>query len=140
MASNTILKDLPTLYENILPDFFQKRIPEEQFATCSNCSMVCKDKDISTLSAKPFNEKYKCCTYYPSLPNYLIGGALIDQSQKGRHILKSKIKERVVVTPFGLPAPGDYLVLYDKKSGAFGNSRKLLCPYFLEDSGQCGIW
>tara|TARA_B100000965_G_scaffold387414_1_gene390717 strand:+ start:378 stop:1439 length:1062 start_codon:yes stop_codon:yes gene_type:complete len=140
MVSNVILKDLPTLYRNFLPDFFQKRIPEEQFATCNNCSMVCKGKDISKLSDKPFNEKYKCCTYHPSLPNYLIGGALIDQSQKGRHLLKSKIKEKVAVTPFGLPAPGDYLALYDKKSGAFGNSRKLLCPYFLEDSGQCGIW
>lgn len=139
---SSIFKDLPEVYGSLLPDFFQSEVPQESLSTCNNCAMVCRDKnkDITQLAMRPFQEDKKCCTYHPSLPSYLVGGALTESSPEGVKRLKNAITKKIGVTPFGINAPNVYNILYKNQSGGFGNSENLLCPYFLKESGNCSIW
>lgn len=138
----SLFDDLPEVYKAFFSTSFQSDIPRESLSTCNNCAMVCRDKekDISKLSMKPFQEDKKCCTYYPSLPSYLVGGALMEASPEGVRRVKEIIKQKIGVTPFGLITPKIYSVLYKNQSNGFGNSEKLLCPYFIKESGNCSIW
>lgn len=144
MESNgsIILNDLPIVYNPFFPDFFQKKVPKESLATCTNCAMVCSDtkKDTTKLAMRPFRKDIKCCTYFPSLPSYLVGGALIHASSEGIKRLEDTIAKKVGVTPFGLNAPNVYNVLYKNQSEGFGNSESLRCPYYVKESGNCSIW
>ncbi|WP_339698783.1 hypothetical protein [uncultured Roseivirga sp.] len=138
----SILTDLPNIYKDFFPDFFNSGIPEESLATCNNCAMVCKDKerDVSKLTLKPFHPDKKCCTYHPSLPSYLVGGALLEASLEGKRSLRKAISKKTGVTPYGILTPNFYNTLYSNQSGGFGSSETLLCPYFLKESGNCSIW
>ena len=89
---------------------------------------------------RPFLEDKKCCTYHPTLPSYLVGGALTEASPEGAKRIKKTIADKKGVTPFGLNAPKLYNILYNNQSGGFGNSENLLCPYFLKESRNCSIW
>lgn len=98
----------------------------------------------SALRNHYFDPSIKCCTYIPSLPNFLVGRILSDEdpaARSARIVVEKRIKEEVVVTPLGLGTPPAYSVLYDNMSpNAFGRSRTLRCPYYVEDGGRCGIW
>tara|TARA_A100000171_G_C2136961_1_gene151067 strand:+ start:1817 stop:2899 length:1083 start_codon:yes stop_codon:yes gene_type:complete len=138
----SIFTDLPEIYKRFLPNFFNSGIPTESLATCNNCAMVCSDskKEVEKLALKPFQPDKKCCTYHPSLPNYLVGGALLGASPEGKKRLISAINKKTGITPYGILTPSIYNVLYSNQSGGFGNSETLLCPYYLKETGFCGIW
>lgn len=145
MAFKTLGEELPGIYKLLLPDFTGKEIFQESFATCSDCAMVCKDKkNVASLAMRPFLPDKKCCTFHPTLPNYLVGAILSDEDvniQNGRIRILEKIKNKVGITPSGISAPPLYQVLYDNGSNlGFGNSAGLLCPYFNTTGTNCSIW
>lgn len=143
MQNNRIIDTLPLLYKSFLSIFFQKTIPQEVFSNCSNCSMICKSKDnIPSLAMKPFNENTKCCTYFPRLPNYLVGAILNDNNTlAGKKIIQQIIGNKVSVTPRGVYAPKLYELTYkDIKKNGFGRSESMLCPYYDKVRGNCNIW
>src|SRR5581483_9117563 len=91
-----------------------------------------------------FDPGAKCCTYNPRLPNFLVGRILSDDDPaalRGRATVEERIRRRVAVTPLGLLHDPVQRLLYDHSKGAsFGRSAALLCPHYLKDSGQCGVW
>lgn len=138
-----ISAELPSFYAQFLPEFFNSEIHAETFATCDNCAMVCKSglpKEKQAVT--PFAADKKCCTFYPSLPNYLVGGLLSDAGhEEGRKRIREKIRNRQQTSPAGIFAPHKYNMIYaSMKKEAFGNSKTLLCPYFEAESGNCSIW
>jgi Fe-S-cluster containining protein len=61
---------VPAIWRRMLPDdLADMRFPSECGATCSNCPMV---------QERGFHPDYRCCTYHPVVPNFLIGFALSD--------------------------------------------------------------
>lgn len=99
------------------------------------------DTDIS------FNPVTKCCTYHPELHNFIAGNILADERPEGyaaRRTLERRIADRVAVTPLAIAPPPLYQVLYNNSALAgpdvFGRAEALRCPFYLEHSGQCGIW
>ena len=111
-------------------------IPEELEATCAMCPMT-----SVPFRQGGFKVSTKCCTYWPSLPNFSVGSILADNesANHGRHSVRERIRFRVGVSPLGIAPPQVYLELY--RLGArtsFGKSEALSCPYFTE--GSCGIW
>lgn len=145
MARQKIKSELPTIYHKLFPEFFDEPIPKETFATCHNCAMVCSDnKKREQLVMRSFLPDKKCCTYYPSITNYLIGGILSDPDPlmaEGKKRIREKIKARTGVSPAGIYAPKVYNILYSNGSGmGFGNSTNLLCPYFVNENGNCSVW
>ena len=132
---------LPSLYHTLLPGLAQLEVPAETFATCDNCVLCQKD-------GSPYLGT-KCCTYYPELPNYLVGGILQDERpemQEGKRRLRSILASRLGVTPYGLIHPFQYALL-DK---TIRDSRKnqydwtaeevatLRCPFY--NQGWCTVW
>jgi hypothetical protein len=94
-------------------------------------------------SRKFFSAESKCCTYYPRVPNYLVGGLLADPGShldEGRRRLERIIDRRIGVTPRGISAPRKYSSLYRMGVEAFGKAQTLVCPYFERERGTCTVW
>jgi hypothetical protein len=141
MTSAAAYVQLPPLFAGWMNDLFGGPIPDESRATCSDCVM-CRPTAEST--ARHFRPDTKCCTFYPYLSNYSVGGILNDTSPEsdfGRATVEARIDAKFGVTPLGLDAPPTFYVLY-KNGGnsAFGANRSLRCPHYIEDGGLCGVW
>jgi hypothetical protein len=150
--TDSLRSHMPELYRAWLPELFDRPAVAEPRATCSDCAMCEKGaarepaiEDART-EASPgfFRPDIKCCSYHPTLPNYLVGAALRDTStagEEGRSRLRAKVAARVGVTMTWLAAPRKYLVLYDAaRESSFGRSDSLLCPYFERATGGCTVW
>jgi hypothetical protein len=119
--------DLPPLYARWARDLLGADIPRETEATCADCAMVGGD-DVS------FRPDTKCCTFYPVLPNFLVGRLLDVPS------IAARIDAGVGATPLGLEAPAAYRAVYGAAASTFGRARSMRCPHYLEDGGLCAIW
>jgi Fe-S-cluster containining protein len=139
----TIREIFPAVYRSILPSFFDSAAVREEKATCSSCVM-CPSASGAAPGAIHFRPDTKCCTFHPTLPNYLVGAILGDRSPAldiGRARIRDKIANRVGVTPMWLAAPRKLTLLLDAaRDEAFGRSLLLRCPYFEADGGRCTIW
>jgi hypothetical protein len=130
--------DLPPLYAGWVRELLGGLPPREIDATCDRCAMVSANPD-----RQGFDPGVKCCSYMPELYNFLAGGILTEDDPTlaaGRASVRERIARRTGVTPLGLTKPRSYLLLYDSGGDlAFGRSKALLCPHFLDD-GRCGVW
>jgi Fe-S-cluster containining protein len=145
--SDPLRSILPELYRRWLPAFFDRPAIVDTRATCGDCAMCEKRRPPGADAPVPegfFLPGIKCCSFHPTLANFLVGAALRESSpaaSSGRQRLRSKILARTGVTPVWLAAPRKYLVLYDAaRESSFGRSESLLCPYFERDSARCSIW
>jgi len=147
MPMGTLRDKLNPLYQHLFaPGVFDRPEIEEKRATCNNCAM-CDHGQVAPVAMDYFEPTAKCCTYYPTLANYLVGGILADPSEhlaEGKRRIRERIARRMSVTPHFVGAPRKYSLLYAaaRGSGAFGRSKALLCPYFDVDNaeGSCTIW
>jgi hypothetical protein len=119
-------------------------IPAETAATCEQCAM-CSADEASPGALEFFDPATKCCTYIPSLPNFLVGRILDDHSPEaaaGRASVEQRIDARVGVTPLGMQTPQVQALLYEAGGvSTFGRARTLRCPHYREEAGgACGIW
>jgi hypothetical protein len=134
---------LPPLYANWLAGLLGGSIPRESHATCDRCAMCSANGPTAASQSYYFDPNVKCCSYVPTLPNFLVGRILSDDDPAalpGRVTVEKRIKEGLAVTPLGLAMPPAYAVLYRNGHEAFGRSRNLRCPHYIEDGGRCGIW
>jgi hypothetical protein len=145
MMGESLRSHMPALYRSWLPPFFDRPALVEARATCADCAMCARSElDEAAPEAGFFRPDVKCCSYHPTLPNYLVGAALQDTTpelEAGRATLRAKIAARVGVTPAWLSAPRKLLVLYEaSRESSFGRSDAILCPYFERASGNCTVW
>jgi hypothetical protein len=126
-------------------------IPAEFEATCDRCAMLPAASSPAagpSRTAEPegdlfFDPRVKCCTYVPSLPNFLVGRILLDhapESAAGRASVEARIAAGVGVTPAGIEPPRAHELLYANAPAAFGRSVAMRCPHYRTDTGGCGIW
>src|SRR6185295_2757976 len=102
------------LYRNLLPEFFEENIPVETRATCSDCAMCLKPGQQAIPGMDYFKPNAKCCSYFPKLPNYLVGGLLSDDNpamDEGRRRIRQRIQNRIGVTPYAIDSSKKYNVL-----------------------------
>ena len=139
-----IHQDLPDLYRKFLPDLFEQTIPVETLATCNDCAMCLKAGQAPLPNVDYFKPDVKCCSYFPKLPNYLVGALLSDKNpamDEGRKRIREKIHKRIGITQQAVDVPKKYSVLM-KLGGtkSFGKNSALLCPYFVNEGGLCSIY
>lgn len=138
---------LPPLYAAWMHDLLAGAIPQETKSTCSNCAMaapagtVINEKNANDF----FDPNLKCCTFLPTLPNFLIGRVLLDDdpaTAQGRATVHARIRAGLAVTPLGMGEPAVHSLLYaEGAASGFGHSKSLLCPHYLpDDEGKCGVW
>jgi hypothetical protein len=140
---STIRDSLPEIYRPLLPPFFSGRAPRETAALCLSCPMLPEQGSPGGASALFFDPGTKCCTYSPSIPNYLVGGLLGDASPAladGRSRIRERIRSRFGVTPWGLIPGRRFELLYSAGAGqAFGRSSNLRCHFHDPASGHCTV-
>ena len=128
---------LPPLYGSLIAPKLLAVDVNETKATCENC-LRSRDKRFAT----SYRPDLKCCTFHPYLPNYAVGGLLLQaQETAGIKKLRQKISGREFAFPIGVMAPFDYQFSFLTKSDEqFGNDANLLCPYFEKNENRCSIW
>lgn len=135
----TLHRYLPAFWAKLLPEVMSLAVPVETRATCHDCAM-CVPPDAALPEAfqtKSFSPITKCCTYHPSLCNFLVGGILSTETEGSRR-LGEKIRRGVGVIPRGVVAPRKFWLLYDNSFGTFGRAEKLKCEFY--DDGACTVW
>ena len=132
----TLRSSAPAAYAHLLSGLF-----DEPRASCDACPM-CNTGDGEVAGTVTFSPSTRCCTYYPPLPNFLLGALLADRSpamEEGRLRIRERIERRVAVTPHWIKAPPVEAALHAATIGqGFGRSLDLLCPYY--SAGNCTIW
>lgn len=103
------------------------RLPDERRATCMNCPKACYED---------FRPDYRCCTYHPRIPNYLLG---LNALGPNGDLALDIVLERGMLLPEGMNhAPMQwYDYLDDLENDNFGKSTKVLCPMLDESNGYC---
>lgn len=135
----------PPIYAHLLPELFDRPAVEETRATCHECAM-CDKGAGAPVAMTYFEPDMKCCTYFPILPNYLVGALLTDDApelREGQKRVRARIAARIGVTPWFVAPPRKQSIMMEasRETGAFGRSRTLLCPYFEpSEKGDCTIW
>ncbi len=131
---------LPPLYRRWVDEILKQDIYSEPRATCDDCAM-CNAVHPPATQDNYFNPNVKCCSFHPSLPNYLIGAIIADDDSSLAEVKENFIERimKFIITPLGTSSP--YMVtLYDVFK-PFGQYEHLLCPFYLNHSGGlCGIW
>jgi len=144
MISQKILDILPEVYRKFFPPFFEESIPIETLATCNDCAMCNKPGEPPMPGVNYFKPESKCCTFFPKLPNYLVGGLLSDTTpdlEEGRRRIIQRINERIGIIPSGVYPPKKYAILFKRGTDkTFGRNKTLICPYYVKAGGNCSIW
>jgi len=135
---------LPPLYAGWMAELLPGPIPRESRATCDNCAMVAPAGKPPDSREHYFSPAIKCCTYVPTLRNFLTGRILADcdpTAEPGRATVIQRIADGIGVTPLGLAKSPVFNVLYERaNTSSFGRNRTLVCPHYISDTGRCGIW
>ena len=133
---------LPPLFARWVGDWLTDPLPRESHATCDRCAMCAPDGQPAS-GRSFFNRAIKCCTYLPSIPNFLVGRIVTDEGDdlaEGRITIDRRIGAGIAVTPFGLGIPVSCHLLYRNAQDFFGRAQGLRCPHYIADGGRCGIW
>lgn len=140
---------LPPRYAAWMYDLLGGNIPPESHATCADCAMCAPNSLLSQTGvdrqseARFYDPGVKCCSYLPILWNFLVGDLLTDETSEaaaGRATVESRLAAGVAVTPLGLQRSPVYDTLYRHIGPAFGQTRSMLCPHYLSETGSCGVW
>lgn len=135
---------LTVLYEPLLDELFDRPEVVEDRATCEKCAMCDHGQGVQ-VAIDFFHPDTKCCTYYPTTPNFLVGGVFADPSpdlEEGRKRLRKILATRMGVTPLWMSPPRKYsLISLAARTSSFGRAPSLRCPFYdLESGGRCTIW
>jgi hypothetical protein len=136
---------LPSLYAGWVDTLLAGPIPHEMEATCDDCAMLAPAASRVQASELFYDPRTKCCTYVPTLANFLVGRILADEDPAfaaGRATIEARLRAGVAVTPLGLGQPPTFTALYENTAlNSFGRSPSLRCPHYLEEQGgRCGVW
>jgi hypothetical protein len=120
----------PGIWQYMMPpEFTGLKFPRESRATCMNCPKACYDS---------YRPDYRCCTYHPRVPNFLLGLAL--ETEQGQTSVRALV-DRGMLLPEGMHyAPAQWVdYLEDLQNETFGQSQKVLCPHLEPKTGFCMI-
>ena len=144
MVQEADSEKLPPLYAKWVEELLGGAIPREERASCNNCAMQPGPKPAYMASKQRFFDPViKCCTYLPTLYNFLVGRILADtapDAAQGRATVERRIADGVGVTPLGRMQTPAFGVLYKQSRMSFGKSQTLKCPHYISESGHCGVW
>ena len=132
---------LPELYARWIAAILPGPPPVENEAMCTDCAMCPRTGETISSDWIFFDHGSKCCTYTPSLPNFLAGAILADPTlTAGRASLEVRIAKGLGAGPVAILPPPTYNLLYRHSLDTFGRNQALRCPHYENGSGTCSIW
>lgn len=123
---------LPGIWSHLLPeDFSYLRLPKEAESNCSQCPQIEK---------QGFRKDYRCCTYFPRIPNFMLGLALISGDEARANLVRSQIKGGFVLPEGTQASPRKWTdsIIQNSEDG-FGRGSQVLCPFLLKEQQMCGM-
>ena len=112
-------------------------LPDEVHATCDDCAMI----DASAPpGAMVFSPDTRCCTFLPTLANFLVGGALRDAAPIAAASVRRRIADADGLSPLGLLADHAFVSSHHTDVARFGRDASLRCPHYEPVEGRCGVW
>ncbi len=105
----------------------------EAAADCSNCVMV--PPQVPADHPRAFNPDTRCCTYYPDLPNFLIGRALAGEGAQAMAAELLACGSRL--SAWGIEQPQD---VPNPTGERYGRDLSARCPYWVGGQHACAIW
>jgi hypothetical protein len=125
---------IPSIYKSFFTETVWNYSISETKATCNSCIKA----------PSKYKSDLKCCTFWPFIPNYIVGHILSSKDDKyinAQKLIREHIKKKNYNLPIGLVAPPWYQGSFKKnKSKIFGKSENYLCPYYQKEDKLCGIW
>ncbi|MEO1171177.1 MAG: hypothetical protein AAFX94_03880 [Myxococcota bacterium] len=115
----------------MLPEDFEwLRFPDERLATCDDCYQV---------RLGEFTAGCQCCTYYPEIPNFMLGMALRDPMSR-EHVVE--LVNAGHGLPIGLvPTPSTMVRAVRAYSlDRFGQERDMVCPFMDPKTTHCRVY
>ena len=134
---------LPALYARWVEAIIHGTLPVETEATCSDCVMCSRPGQPVDNEQFFFDKGSKCCTYTPTLSNFMIGAILGDPAPSmttGRATLAARLDNGLGVDPLAIHPPPAYNLLYRHSHKAFGRNSTLRCPHLDTAREECSIW
>jgi len=141
-------EQLPALYQRWVTELLPAGIPRERNASCLDCAMCTHHAARLDSGMGYYNRATKCCTYFPDLPNFLVGRAAANDNPGGaalRSIIEDERDVRGTATMRAVQPNAKWATVYahHHKDG-FGRDPEMLCPYAIEKDSEtgplCGIW
>jgi Fe-S-cluster containining protein len=131
------MADDPDPLERLVPALTKLRFPEEPLATCAHCAMAARVHGPPDGIA--FTARARCCTYHPTLPNWLAGRAL-QRGDLGAERIRARLGDPEGVEPLCI-APGRARAdaWRSRRDDAFGRDASLTCPFWAEGDLGCSI-
>jgi hypothetical protein len=87
-----------------------------------------------------FHPGARCCTYHPTLANFLAGRAL-GEGGRAESVVMGRIREGAGITAAGIVPTEAWAALYrEVMMERFGRDPSLLCPYWVGGDHACGVW
>lgn len=121
----------PSLWQYMLPEEFSYlHVPKERKVNCENCNKV---------HTGGYSPTIKCCTYFPQIPNFMLGLALKDDACRESVL---EIIEAGWVLPEGTIQPpiGVQLFADEYVKDRFGSSVLLRCPFLDKEHHNCRVY
>ena len=122
---------MPGAWQSMLPeDAAWLKLPAERWATCASCHKVALGE---------FRSDCQCCTYFPQIPNFMLGLALADD------VAGPAVREVIAAghaTPQGLLAsPVAFRGAVEMEAReSFGNDSARQCFFFEPDTRNCRVY
>ncbi len=127
--------ELPHGYLELAPILRELTFPDENLAACHDCAMKYTRPGQLTFSAEA-----RCCTYQPTLRNFLIGRILHSGGEGAARVLQ-RLQDLDGVEPHLLSPPPDASRRYDERAQrAFGSDPTLTCSFWQEGPQGCTIY
>jgi hypothetical protein len=122
-----------------VPDSAFAGITGEARADCAHCP-VAQSPAQSPAYPWPWriDPETRCCTFHPTLFNFLLGRALARGGDGAERVL-ARIALIDGVTHLGIGPPAGWLERFDR-GHAFGRDVSLRCPYWVHGEYSCSIW
>lgn len=136
---------LPEILRPLVPPFFDRQVSKERDATCEQCAMN-REEGMANREGKMrhLGQHLKCCTYFPRIPNFILGDLLTDASaelQPGRDIVRRIILDRSSITPIACHPSARYDFMYTHvEDDCFGRLEEITCPFLGAGGNGCLIW
>ncbi len=113
-------------------------LPDESNATCDDCAMLA-DPSLPP-GALVFSPDTRCCTYLPTLANFLVGGALREATSHGAASMRLRLAKNDGVSALGIIVDPALVAATQSDTERFGRDVTLRCPHYEPTTGRCGVW
>jgi hypothetical protein len=120
-----------------LPELRGLALHDEPLATCARCAMA--PRRHTPHGEVVFTAPARCCTYHPTLANWLVGRAL-RRDDAGTERILARLQDPDGVSALGIaPGPTRARAWRTRSDDAYGRDEPLTCPYWTDQGLGCTI-